>query len=178
VASSGLVTLISTFAIWWLVSALNQFRCGALTARLRRHIPFGLIPSWTFFAPNPARADTRLVWREQRGGEWSGWRELHFGFAPIDKRWLVNPQLILNKAVADLNRSLGQLVPELDDRTVTLSSAYVALLNIVIAQLQSGECSAVQFALVRSSGISIPRRVDIAFLSEVHSVMNEGSDVC
>jgi hypothetical protein len=170
VADLRLTALTAVFAAWWAISACNQIRSGAWTFRLRRHIPLGLIPLWTFFAPNPARADSRLVWREEHGSEWSAWRELHFGFAPASRRWLVNPQLILNKAVTDLVGSLLRVRPELDDRTALLSSAYVALLNIVVAQPRRAGCSSIQFAVVRTSGGPLARRVDVVFLSEVHDV--------
>jgi hypothetical protein len=75
------VTLLAgVLAAWWLISALNQIRAGAWTLGIRRWLPAGVIPLWTFFAPNPARADSRLVWRDERAGVWQEWRELHFPF--------------------------------------------------------------------------------------------------
>jgi hypothetical protein len=127
-------------AAWWLVSACNQIRSGALTLRLRRQVPLGLIPSWTFFAPNPARADSRLIWREGRESAWIGWRELHLGFAPVRSRWLVNPELILNKAVSDLVGSLLRVRADMADRGALLSSAYVTLLSLVVDQPRPAEC--------------------------------------
>lgn len=169
-ANARLIAVAAVFALWWAISACNQFRSGAWTSRLRGHIPLGLIPLWTFFAPNPAHADSRLVWREEHGSEWGGWRELHFGFAPLGSRWLVNPELILNKAVADLVGSLLRVRPEQDDRSTLLSSAYVTLLSIVLAQRRRAGCSSIQFAVVRTSTGSPARRVDVVFLSEIHKV--------
>jgi hypothetical protein len=178
VADLRLITIAAVFAIWWAISACNQFRSGACTLRLRRHIPLGLIPLWTFFAPNPARADSRLVWREEHGAEWSGWRELHFGFAPASSRWLLNPELILNKSVADLVGSLLRVCSERGDRSALLSSAYVTLLSIVLAQPRPTGCSSIQFAVVRTSAVSLARRIDIVFLSEVHEVADSFTHVC
>src|SRR6478672_8690402 len=153
-AEPHLVVLAAIFVAWWAISACNQVRAGALTSRLRPHIPLGLVPLWTFFAPNPARADSRLVWREEQDGAWGGWQELHFGFAPASSRWLVNPEMIQNKAVSDLANSLLSVRPEMGERGALLSSAYVALLNLVIAQPRSARCTAVQFAIVRTSAAS------------------------
>ena len=164
-----LVGLVGVFSIWWLVSAVNQVRTGAWTWRLRRHVPLGLIPLWTFFAPNPARADPRLVWREEVDDEWESVRELHFGFAPIASRWLINPQLILNKAVADLVRSLLSHDVDRDGRTLLLSPAYLTVLSIVLSQPRRPGCKSVQFAIVRTSGPPVARRLETVFLSEVHS---------
>jgi hypothetical protein len=177
VADVGLTALAVVFTVWWAISACNQVRSGAWTLRLRRHIPLGLIPLWTFFAPNPARADSRLVWREEHDNLWSDWQELHFGFAPASRRWLVNPQLILNKAVTDLVGSLQRMSPELEDRSTLLSSAYLALLSVVLSQPRRFGCSSIQFAVVRTSKGSLTRRLDVVFLSEVHDVEHTPADV-
>ena len=133
-------------------------------------MPLGLIPLWTFFAPNPARADPRLVWREEFDSEWEGVRELHFGFAPVGSRWLFNPQLILNKAVADLLRALLTLDSDQNSRSLLLSPAYLTLLSVVLDQPRRDGCTAIQFAIVRTSGTSDARRIETAFVSEVHAV--------
>jgi hypothetical protein len=166
-----LVVLAAVFAAWWVISALNQIDSGALTVRLRRHIPFGLIPLWTFFAPNPAKADSRLVWRVEGGIGWEPWQELHFGFAPARSRWLVNHRLVQNKAVTDLVNSLHR-VPRtaMADRTALLSSAYLALLGLVVAQPRPCGCTSIQFAIVDSCKSSSSRQVQVVFLSEVHSL--------
>lgn len=165
-----LIALATVLIAWWVISACNQYRRGVLTHRLRRHIPLGLIPSWTFFAPNPARADSRLIWREERGGQWGGWRELHYGFAPVASRWLVNPELIENKAISDLVSSLLHLDAERDDRSPLLSAPYITLLSFVVSQPRPADCSAVQFAIVRTSRTFRERQVDLAFVSEVHDL--------
>jgi hypothetical protein len=173
-----LVALAAVFTVWWAISAANQYRVGAWTVRLRRQIPLSLIPLWTFFAPNPARADSRLVWREEGDDGWGGWRELHFGYAPVRSRWLVNPELIQNKAVTDLVNSLLRVRPEGDERTTLLSAAYVTLLSLVVAQPRAAGCAAVQFAIVRTSRVTRERRVAIAFVSEVHALADQPDLVC
>ena len=162
--------LAYVLAIWWVISALNQIRAGALTLRVRRALPVGVVPLWTFFAPNPARADSRLVWREERGCAWQEWRELHFHFAPPSSRWLFNPTLVLHKAVSDLTAGILRVAPAMSDRTALFSAAYLATLNIVLEQPRSAHCSAVQFAIVRTSRVGGLRRMEIAFVSEPHTV--------
>ena len=167
------VLIVAVFVAWFAVSVANQFRSGALTARMRRHIPLGLIPLWTFFAPNPARADSRLIWRAEVGGSWRDWREVHFGFGSAGTRWLVHPHLISNKAIADLVNSLLRVDARTvgADRSTVLSSSYVALLSIVVdCSASEAGCSAVQFAVVRTSRLGDERGVSLAFVSEVHGV--------
>jgi len=169
-ADPALIALTLLLAVWWAISACNQLRSGALTVRLRPHVPFGLIPLWTFFAPNPARADSRVVWREERDGQWGAWQELHFGFAPVSSRWLVNPELIMNKAVTDLVNSLLSVRPEKGDRSPLLTAAYVGLLSTIISDRRRAHCSSIQFAVVQTSRASADRQVDVVFLSEVHDL--------
>jgi hypothetical protein len=89
----------------------------------------------------------------------------------------VNPELILNKAVGDLVGSLLHARLEEEDRSA-LSSAYVTLLSIVLAQSRRTGCTSIQFAIVRTSVGSFARRVDVAFLSEVHDVADSVTHVC
>ena len=165
------MALAALFAAWWVVSAINQIDSGALTRPLRRHIPFGLIPLWTFFAPNPAKADSRLVWRVEDDTGWGSWQELHYGYTPARSRWLVNHRLVQNKAVTDLVNSLNRVPREaMVDRTALLSSAYLALLGLVVSQPRPAGCSSIQFAIVSSSRPSSSRQVEVMFLSEVHDL--------
>jgi hypothetical protein len=97
---------------------------------------------------------------------------MHFGFASIGSRWLFNPKLIQNKAVTDLVSSLLRVRPEIEDRTTLLSSAYLTLLSIVLAQPRLPGCSSVQFAIVRTSSSLHARRVELVFLSEIHEVVD------
>jgi hypothetical protein len=165
-----LIVLAALLVLWWIVSAGNQVRSGAWMWRIRRHVPLGLIPLWTFFAPNPARADPRVVWREEFDGAWEGVRELHFGFGAMGIRWLFNPQLILNKSISDLVRSLLTLDSDDEGRSLLLSPAYITLLRMVMQQPRRPGCSGIQFAVVRTSGGGATRQTETVFLSEVHSM--------
>jgi hypothetical protein len=165
-----LIVLSALLVLWWIISACNQFRSGAWMWRVRRHVPLGLIPLWTFFAPNPARADPRVVWREEFDGVWEGVRELHFGFGAIGTRWLFNPALILNKSISDLVRALLTLDGDDEGRSLLLSPAYIALLRMVLEQPRRPGCSGIQFAVVRTSRAGKARQTETVFLSEVHSV--------
>ena len=166
----GEAAISAIFVVWWAVSALNQFHSGAWTHRLRGHVPFGLIPLWTFFAPNPARTDTRIVWRaEQAEGGWSGWREIYFGYAPVWRRWIVNPEMTFNKAVNDLVNSLARVRPETSERGILLVSSYLTLLSLVEAEAATDRPEAVQFAVVRTAIGAEARDFSIVFLSEPHA---------
>ncbi len=166
-----LATLAALFVVWWAVSAVNQIGFGRLTRGLRRRLPLGVIPFYTFFAPNPARADSRLVWRAGDGFTWDGWQEVHFGRTPPAVRWLVNPHLVENKAVTDLVNSLHRLPPgTVEDRTALFSSAYLGLLGLVEPQARRTGRPEVQFAVVETAWGGRERSLRVVFLSEAHAV--------
>ncbi|GAA3710759.1 hypothetical protein [Gordonia hankookensis] len=158
---------------WWVVSAIHQIDSGRWTRRIRRRIPLGLLPGWTFFAPNPARSDSRLIWREYVDGAhggWLPWKELHFGFAPPHRRWLWNPELVLNKAISDLANNLPSGDEETASRTTLISASYVVLLSAVVRQVENPETVAIQFALVTTSWDGADRHNAVSFLGEEHDL--------
>jgi hypothetical protein len=172
VENGATVAISIVFAAWWVISAFNQFYSGAWTRRLRGHIPLNLIPLWTFFAPNPARADTRIVWRLEDADGWRGWREMYFGFSPQWRRWIINPELILNKAINDLVSSLAANRDDPSGRGVLFSSGYLTLLSLVAAEAVSERHKAVQFAVVRTAAGAVERNLNIVFVSEAHEALS------
>ena len=93
---------VAAFLIWCLVSSL----CGVL---------------------NPDPEPARLVWREHGSAGWGRWREVHFGLTTADRRVLMQPEPVLDRA------------------------ARAALLDTVRHQDRHPESDAVQFAVVRMS---------------------------
>jgi len=171
------VLLALLLAAWWALSALNQFRSGAWTARVRRRIPGVLVPSWIFFAPEPPRSDSRLVWRNEVDGRWGEWDELDFGFAPVARRWLFNPEVIEYKAVSGLSDALLSLGSVLGRRGFLLTSSYVALLSILVSRSPARRSTGIQFAVVRTNIAPHGRRFEVAFVSEIHDA-REAAHVC
>ncbi len=88
-------------------------------------------------------------------------------------RWLWNPSRYRNKAISDLTNGLyGALQLCRDEpRMVMLSSSYISLLHLVMAQpLTSLEADRREFAIVKTYGFGSSRQLEIAFTSEVHRV--------
>ena len=59
--------------MWVLATVLAQRRDRLATA-VRRLDPLGLVPAWTFFAPNPGTTDHMVLVRDRVGGDWGPWR--------------------------------------------------------------------------------------------------------
>jgi hypothetical protein len=56
------IVVLLGFSAWFVLTVLCQFP-GVLSTTIRRFDYLQLIPKWTFFAPNPATTDFRLLVR-------------------------------------------------------------------------------------------------------------------
>lgn len=160
------------FACWLAGSVVNQFRLGSWR-KVTAHDRFMLLPRWTFFAPNPGRTDPHLVFRDCRDCEPGPWREI--GWAPPNRWlwWLWNPGRYPRKAVSDLAAAVmtgAAAATGSDARLATLSPAYIALLQCVMAQPGAVSGGLRQFALVHSRTFAAQRPLQVAFVSEWHRV--------
>ncbi|MBV1855727.1 hypothetical protein [Catellatospora tritici] len=166
----GPVVLSMILSAWWLASAVNQIEGWSVVKRLRRWDGLSLLPRWTFFAPNPAQADVRLLWRDEVAGSWLPWQEYRTPFGSRWCRWIYNPDLVPNKAIHDLSESIAKTATNLGDRTVTLSAPYLALLAIVMDLPTSAGTQSREFAIVRTAGLAGQRMLEVSFVSDPHVV--------
>ncbi|MFN0051095.1 MAG: hypothetical protein ACKV0T_02830 [Planctomycetales bacterium] len=110
----------------------------------------GLIPGWSFFAPNPGRVDFHLLFRDELpGGAVTNWQEIPLA---EHRRWhdfLWNPQRRLKKVLFD---SFGTLSRDLlRGSNLQLSVPYLVLLSYVAQYPRLYPCVRTQFALMVSS---------------------------
>lgn len=160
------IVAITVLALWWLASAVAQ-PDWLVGSWVRARDPFGLIPSFSFFAPNPASTDCHLLHRHVlAGGEVTPWRE-SFVWRPVWYRGLWNPDRREEKAISDASSGL---VRRRNDRpaSVRLSVPYLLLLNHVSAQPAPPGAVGVQFVLMGSSDDGSPPFVRM--LSEMHAL--------
>jgi hypothetical protein len=150
---------------WFVGSVVHQLG-------LIRSDRFGLIPRWTFFAPNPGREDTHVIFRDKENGRWCSWQTLTPAASRPAWRWLWNPQRFPRKAAADLANGMRRSASHLKEvpRALLLSNSYVAILRWVMEQPRSRESTHRQFAIVTSRGFAEQQHLDILFLSEPHIV--------
>ncbi len=167
-------------AFWVVAGVLAAWTAATVVAALppgrwlRRRDPLGLIPQWTFFAPNPGTHDYHLLWRDRLvGGLVTDWSEIELPRGrrgPIAVLW--NPEKRANKALLDLVSSLLQLsaAGDVGNRRLGLqiSTPYLALLNHVMSQPAAAATEARQFLVVESPGAA--DEADGLFLSDVHDI--------
>jgi hypothetical protein len=159
--------------LWFLASIVNQCRFRWWT-QISRFDTFNLLPAWSFFAPNPGRHDFHILYRDGIRDENSAWTEIAFASSlDIRWRWLWNPSRYADKAVNDLINGFFQILSREGGeelRAVMVSSIYISLLQLVMAQpLISEEADRRQFAILRAQDFERERRLEVVFVSETHS---------
>ncbi len=163
-----LVCLI--LAAWLLASAIHQCRFR-WWSRVTRFDVFNLLPRWSFFAPNPGRHDFHVVYRDWIDEENGPWTEFAATTLETRSRWLWNPSRYPNKAISDLTNGLYRALQSNDGepRAVLLSSSYISLLHVVMAQPSVIlKANRRQFAILRTHDFGSNRQIEVAFVSEVH----------
>ena len=162
--------LISVLALWFVLSLLAQFASAPCITAIKVRDHFALIPSWTFFAPNPGVSDTELLYRDLLfDGQYGSWVCVE---SPKPPPWraLWNPGKRQRKAIIDLSTMLIRLaVEEHHQRDIILSIPYLALLSFVSRQPRSPLAEQRQFMLARTFG-SADLPPEILFVSGLHRI--------
>jgi len=145
--------VVAVFALWFLATVLTQFSYP-WAERLKAFDSCHIFPRWTFFAPNPGTSDFHLVFRQKNPlGEISDFLEVPLH---IRGRWafIWNPDKRVKKGLFDLAVTVGRLCAtgECDERNITFSFAYIALLNYLTYSQLAPDTDAIQFALLSSGG--------------------------
>ena len=127
------------------------------------------IPAWTFFAPNPAVTDTRVLWREQfADGGISQWHEM---VPPQSNamRMLWNPKKRARKAISDCAPMVVQLISR-DQKSPLpmLSLPYLMLVQHIAGIPGSPLSLARQFTVINTQGADNAEDATLSFLFISH----------
>jgi hypothetical protein len=165
----GLVVAV-TLGCWFAASALVQLPFPG-AQRLREWDPLGLLPRWSFFAPQPATGDFHLLYRYQLAdGALTNWAE----FRNLQPRhwWhaLWNPGRRRNKALFDLTTALGLEGLQYGSASLPGSVHYLTLLNFVTRLAHPPFCTAVQFLLMLSYGEGSDKEPTVLLSSNMHQL--------
>ncbi|MCO8266560.1 hypothetical protein NKF06_08175 [Haloferax sp. AB510] len=167
--------VISTLTIWTVATSTRVF--DPVRERLKAVIGepgLSLIPSYRFFAPEPARYDFHLLYRtkteDERVTDWQHCDE--FIDFPSQLHWAWNPQLYDTKAMFDYAQSLYEAVKDekekdndaevtddvstsslqqIDMEDYVVSTPYIALLNYVSHLPGVSDSKEVQYLIIRGS---------------------------
>lgn len=168
--------LVGIAIIWLVLTAIGQSSIGLLT-RMRRWDPLGLLPCWYFFAPNPVRYDTVLLWRRVASGRdlsdsgvaGQEWMVAAIPYAERAYHIFFNPSRRIQKSVHDLQTAIGNLSDQFPIEKVCGSSPVRALRGYVLGELEGGrgrESGQVQFAIARVTNTRTQPEGRIVFVSD------------
>lgn len=163
--------LLIFFSAWLIATILGQWNAASHRRErfpwVRRYDRFGLIPTWTFFAPRPATTDIHLLYRDKLAvGAMTPWTEaivveprrfLHIVWNPSKRqRKMVSDtvgalfrDLSVYSSGAKRGKRVGPLRIPKDFHTTW---PYLILLHYVSSLSRLPGCAATQFALFRSGG--------------------------
>jgi hypothetical protein len=152
----------------WLLATL-AYQGGPFRATLGRLDRLKLLPSWSFFAPNPATRDSHIVIRDLlRDGTLSEWAPV----PPFPTRTLLqvlwNPSKRPRKVLRDASKSIKLTRRRSESKgVVQCSLPYLVILHYCLQQARPGNGVARQFTVVETSGRE-SRRLWITFISDFH----------
>lgn len=156
--------------IWLGLSVLNQFRRGQWIKPIKRFDRVGILPVWTFFAPNPARSDYRLLYRDMgTEGTLSAWKEIRVrNHSVLRSVW--HPERRIQKG---LNVSVASLLRRTTatgtfEKRRLLEIPYLLILNFVEKQPRDFRALKRQFIIAQTDGVGSDGDPRILFLSAFH----------
>jgi hypothetical protein len=159
----------SALMLWLAASALAQLKFPPFR-RLRRLDLLGLVPIWTFFAPNPATGDVYFVYRD-RGEGVGRWTEIRIRSprrSALVSVW--NPDRRAAKALFDLAAEMDSVAHTRAKGAVQLSVPYLALLEFTCSQAHFPDTRETQFMLLSDQGLDYGSDPVPVFLSDWHAL--------
>ncbi|MBB5621239.1 hypothetical protein HDE69_002292 [Pedobacter cryoconitis] len=166
----------SFLAIWFLLTILCQFRSTKFSNYIRHTIDiFGLIPLWTFFAPNPGKSDYHLLYRDKIDEENnSEWEEMDITEERSLWSWCWNPDKRDKKILSDVIQSLIASIPHYKGANgydlLMFSMPYLIVLHAVSnCECETGSGHR-QFMLAETSGYLKENPPSVILLSVFHQI--------
>jgi hypothetical protein len=158
---------IGLVLVWLLITIAYQR--GPFRATLAPLDRLTLLPSWSFFAPNPATRDSHIVIRDLlRDGKLSAWEPVSLFPTRTLLQVLWHPAKRPRKVLRDASKSIKLTRLRSESKgVVQCSLPYLVILHYCIQRAHSGNAVARQFAVVETSGRE-SRRIWITFISDFH----------
>lgn len=158
---------ILLFLLWTLLTFVFQFT-GSKVRAFQFWAYLGLLPYWSFFAPQPPTSDYHLLYRDHLAdGTVLPWREVQ----PEKHQWwrpLWNPQMRQTKALSDVIGDLNLLVNPSVPPWLEVSVPYLLLLHTITNCSHIPTTCSVQFLILNSPGGLSESEPEVLFLSHIH----------
>jgi hypothetical protein len=168
--SYAAIVVVIIYVVWGAATVANQFHSWC-PIWLRAVDIFGLIPVWTFFAPNPGMTDYYLLYRDRLpDGSFDNWRTVDLKKSENGLRLaLWNPTKRKHKALSDIVSSLVRLARHGESETLIVSVPYILILNLITSRPHSLGANGTQFMVLEHGGFSgEPERSRVLVMSGIH----------
>jgi len=164
---------IVILGIWMFLSIVAQFRSIKLINWINNKDPFSLIPSWTFFAPNPGVVDYQILYRDISDGHYTKWKIIFYRNNSIFHS-ILNPDKRRRKAIRDCCISILQIESnDPENKPILLSSSYIVLLNYIMTMPKDSLCKYRQFSIMRTFGCMTSKKSEVLFTSCFHKLPSD-----
>lgn len=174
------IVLIFVLGIWLLITVVAHRRFTTanrlvyVVHSLKWRDYCGLIPSWSFFAPEPPIADYRVLYRDWvDDASFTPWQEMpppRTSHAPS----IWNPYMRRGKAILDMCARIDQLAGRgtihPPSPALFTSIPYRAVLRQVIDQPRSLRSDHRQFMIAVTTAPRAPTGPEVVFLSPLHAL--------
>lgn len=164
------IVVVILYVVWVAATAANQFHSWCPTW-LRALDIFGLIPVWTFFAPNPGMTDYYLLYRDcLLDGSFDNWRKVELKPSENGLRLAIwNPAKRKQKAFSDMVSALIRLANERKVEALIVTVPYILILNFITSRPHSLGANSTQFMVMEHGGFSRdPERSRVLMMSGIH----------
>lgn len=170
--SLGALVLAALFSGWLIVTIVCQFPQHRVSRFFKRLDYCAVIPTWTFFAPNPAVQDFTLLYRDKdRAGDLTSWKVFDYSPPSPLVRWLWNPGKRRSKVIHDM-ATVWLLMLDRDPSSdaYLLSVPYLCLLHqaSVIPRCEAPVATQIAIASVHSHESEKP--AEILVVSPFHRI--------
>lgn len=149
---------------------IAQFR-GTFSNHIRSYDIFSLIPSWSFFAPNPGTVDYNIVCKIKTLDN-----EVKFKYIEtiVQRNNLLysiwNPHKRKQKAIVDVVQAFARLPPN-SSGNLPITMPYLILLNYLTSFFTDApDGSQLQFLIYESQGIESSLNQKVIFVSDFHTL--------
>lgn len=165
------VAILSFFlSIWLVLIAITQIP-SKLSSYIHDIDYFSLIPSWTFFAPEPGVTDYHLLTRiKLKSGDITPLVVESITNNKIITNAIWNPKKRKHKVLTDVVQTFARLSFEFP-KNLSLTTPYLLILNYIsqIYKIQyKGE--QIQFVIAETKGFQLKKEPKIIFMSEFHEL--------
>ena len=162
---------LTILGAWLLLSILAQFSHFVWMRWLRDRDYLALIPTWSFFAPDPGIGDLQLFYRDKLfDGQFTHWEVVAFRNSSF-LRVIWNPEKRRRKAIINACLLLLQIANNHSQRKMVFVTVPYRLILMYITAMPCSKLShARQFLIAQTFGYYPTQKAEVLFVTQIHEL--------